>query len=318
MKEKILKTFKAEIKSVDEDKHTLEAVISTKKVDRMGDVVLPSSIEGRIKTYKQHPILLSSHNYWALTAQIGKAEDIKIEEDKITARFKYFVGEGNPEADWAWVLASKGIAAFSIGFMAHEFEYITEKDDEGNERTTGRKFTDVELLEVSQVLVPANRSALQMSMESADEERGLCEAVMKSFEKGELKERPYAPVETKPVDVTDDYIRVRIRNPDLFKDDSFRTIWMSKDDGIKAIVGKFKDESDDSTHVQAVLFDKEKWTVDKAKQWVEDHKDDLKSINETHYSEALLGKGTTESDTEPTQEDIIGAVKSTIAEKLGT
>jgi HK97 family phage prohead protease len=186
--DKIFKLFRGEIKGVDEASYTLEAVVSTKKTDRDGDVILPEAFKNRLKTYKQHPVLLSSHNYWALTSQIGKAEAITIEDDSVTVRFKYFVGEGNPEADWAWVLGKKGIASFSIGFLTHAFEWIEEKQEDGSMRTVGRKFTDIELLEISQVLVPSNRGALQLSVDMANEEKELAELTMKSIKAGEIKE----------------------------------------------------------------------------------------------------------------------------------
>lgn len=66
-----------------------------------------------------------------------------------------------------------------------------------------------------------------------------------------------------------EYIRVRIVHPDKFEADSFRTIWFSEKQGIKAIIGKKKGET--STTVQAVLFDKEKFTDKEAKSWVETH-----------------------------------------------
>jgi len=180
--EKIFKIFKAEIKKVDNEKFTVEAIVSTKKQDRDGDVILPSAFERRLKVYKEHPILLSSHNYQDLRKQIGEAIGISVTEKGLEATFKYYAGLGNTEADWAWVLAQKGIASFSVGFIGHESEIMQEKDESGNMRYVGRKFTDVELLEISQVLVPSNRGALQMSVERAKEEIEICEMVGKSFD----------------------------------------------------------------------------------------------------------------------------------------
>lgn len=186
--EKFIKVIRAEVKDINTEKHTLTAVISTKKTDRDGDVVDPMAFKNRIKSYKEHPVLLSSHNYGDLRKQIGKANKIDVEDNEVTAQFEYFVGQGNPEADWAWVLAQKGIAAFSVGFMGHQFEWLKEKDAEGNERITGRKFTDIELLEVSQVLVPSNRGALQEGRSLAQESAELCELAIKSFDSGDIKE----------------------------------------------------------------------------------------------------------------------------------
>lgn len=181
---KIIKFFRPEIKGVDEKEFTLEAVVSTKKVDRDGDIIDPEAFKDKLKFYKDHPVLLSSHDYSDLRKQIGEASSIKVTETGLEAKFKYYVGMGNPEADWAWVLAKQGIASFSVGFIGHESEWIEDKD----KNVTGRKFTNVELLEVSQVVVPSNRQALQSSASLACEELEMCAAVQKGFVEGKLVE----------------------------------------------------------------------------------------------------------------------------------
>lgn len=70
------------------------------------------------------------------------------------------------------------------------------------------------------------------------------------------------------VDVTDEYIRIRQKNPKSLSD--MKTIWLSKSKGIKAIIGK--PEGSDSTIVQSFLFKKDKWDMDRAKEWVKKHK----------------------------------------------
>lgn len=76
------------------------------------------------------------------------------------------------------------------------------------------------------------------------------------------------------------FIRVRIRNPKTIVEGTFRTIVISETEGIKAIIGKLKSDASGGTHIQSVLFDKNKWTIERAKKWVEDHKDTLKNM---HY-----------------------------------
>lgn len=74
-----------------------------------------------------------------------------------------------------------------------------------------------------------------------------------------------------PVDVTEDYVRIRQRDPGDFEEGSFRTITLSEKDGIQAVIGRLKGE--DSTTVQSYLFDKEKWTVEEAEKWIKEHKE---------------------------------------------
>jgi HK97 family phage prohead protease len=189
---KLVKVYKTEIKSIDVDAGTVTALVSTKSVDRDGEVVLPSAIKKRLEVYMAHPVLLSSHRYDDLRKQIGVCEDIKCTPSGVTATFKYLHGQGNPEADWAFTLAKNGIAAYSIGFMAHEWE------DKSGEEGIWREYKDVELVEISQVLVPSNRDALASRRSSECEiEKELVElAIVKCFGETEPK-----PVEVVPAPV---------------------------------------------------------------------------------------------------------------------
>jgi len=73
-----------------------------------------------------------------------------------------------------------------------------------------------------------------------------------------------------PWEETAEYIRSGHRSPDDFQPDSLRTITLSEEEGIKAIIGKPKGQ--DTTEVQSYLFAKDKgWTLDKAKAWFEQH-----------------------------------------------
>ena len=186
---KIVKVWQAEIKSVDEENHIVTALVSSDSVDRDGEIVTPEAIGKRLDVYRAHPVLLSSHRYDKLMNQIGMAEEVKATPKGVTARFKYFVGQGNPEADWAFKLAQHGIAAYSIGFMAHGWE---DKQVDGE---IFRQFTDVELIEISQVLVPSNRDALlgRRSSECQVEKELVELAIAKCFgdeEKPEVKPEP--------------------------------------------------------------------------------------------------------------------------------
>ena len=63
-------------------------------------------------------------------------------------------------------------------------------------------------------------------------------------------------------------------------------ITISEEEGIKAVIGKPKGK--DTTEVQSCLFDKSKdWTLDKAKTWFEQRKDEEKVKLHEHVS-ALL------------------------------
>jgi hypothetical protein len=77
-----------------------------------------------------------------------------------------------------------------------------------------------------------------------------------------------------PWEETDQYIRSGHRSPEDFQPDSFRTITISENESIKAVVGKPKGK--ETMEVQSYLFDKAKgWTSDKAKAWFEAHKESV-------------------------------------------
>jgi hypothetical protein len=76
---------------------------------------------------------------------------------------------------------------------------------------------------------------------------------------------------TKPEE-TDDYIHIPVRDKGDFVDASFRTIDISAEKGIKAVIGKLKSDPQGSAHVQKYLFKKsEGWTMESAQAWIKEH-----------------------------------------------
>jgi len=76
--------------------------------------------------------------------------------------------------------------------------------------------------------------------------------------------------ENLPWEENDQYIRSGHRSPEEFQPNSLRTIALSEEEGIKAVIGKPLGKH--TTEVESYLFSKEKgWTLDKAKNWFEKH-----------------------------------------------
>ncbi len=69
-----------------------------------------------------------------------------------------------------------------------------------------------------------------------------------------------------PQRVTKQYVRIGQINPSKFEKDSFRTIWIDEEKGIKAIIGRLVGK--DTTTIQSYLFQKEKFNKDSAKEWI--------------------------------------------------
>ena len=271
----VLKTFWADTKSIDPEQHIVQAVVSTETPDRDGDIVLASAFKKRLSIYRKHPILMASHRHTDLRAQIGEALDIRANDKGLTARFKYYFGEGNEEADWAYNIASKGRAAYSIGFIPYTYKDLNPETNKG----ARRQFTDIELVEISQVCVPANLEALTSCLDSEDQiESELAGIAIKMFEAQEKKELEKLFVTKPEPEVTENYIRIRVRDPGDFRDDSFRTVWISRSQGIKAVMGKLRNPPEGhegSMVVQSYLFDKDKYTLAEAQAWVREHRDTI-------------------------------------------
>jgi len=302
--EMIAKFFRGEVKDVNEDKKTLTAVISTKDSDRDGDIVLPSSFKTSLKGYMKHPVLLADHNYYDLRKQIGKAKKITINDNDVVAEFEYFHGEGNDEADWAWKLAKEGLASFSIGFIGLEAEPMYSKDENGEKYYSGRKFTKIELMEVSQVLIPSNRGALQASAD-------LHEMACKSIKEGKLK----MPDADAPKEEDPDAIPPVVEDPPAEKpeDKPAESPVVPEDESGEPKV----DEK-----VEAPVVAEEKPADGVCEQCGFDYmrrKDGSKFCGcreEIHYSEIILGKGGDEPVPEPNKESINEAIKQGVAEAL--
>ncbi len=78
-----------------------------------------------------------------------------------------------------------------------------------------------------------------------------------------------------PWDQTENYIRSGHRNPEIFDPETLKTITLSEEEGIKAIIAK--PWNSQSTEVISYLFSKEKdWTTEKAQKWFKQHENKAK------------------------------------------
>jgi HK97 family phage prohead protease len=150
------KTFRAECKA-GEEPGVIDAFIpmSVGTVDRDEELIVPTAYEKTIPIFMKRPVLVSSHAYSDLRKQIGEFKEIKIKGKGVFAKPKYYVDEGNEEADWGYNLALHNMAAYSVGFIPKKWT------DGKSEKEPRRTYTEVELLEISQVVVPSNRDAIQ-------------------------------------------------------------------------------------------------------------------------------------------------------------
>ncbi len=133
-------------------------LVSTDDVDRMGDIVEPDGMD--LGNYRKNPVILWAHDY--TLPPIGSSLWIRRQEHGLLAKPRWASTEF---AQQIKLLYDEGhLRAWSIGFLVKEWEPIVAKDKDGQERTTGYRYTKSELLEFSAVPVPANPEALSEAM----------------------------------------------------------------------------------------------------------------------------------------------------------
>ena len=127
-------------------------VLSTDEVDRHGDVVCADG--WRLDAYRENPVLLWAHDY--RHPAIGRALSVWAEPHRLLAKMEFA-----PSA-FAQEVAALYAAGFqwgvSVGFRPIRWE---ERRDSRTGVCAGLRYLEQELLEVSAVPVPANRSALR-------------------------------------------------------------------------------------------------------------------------------------------------------------
>lgn len=145
---------------------TIEGMASTDRLDRHGDVILPSAYEGTLETYMGNPQILLQHNY---DKTIGKCVESEIRENGL-----WIKADITENTDEVIDKIEKGLlGAFSVGFFCLAYEYIYEGRVVFTEEglvdgatweefyaADVRRITKVDLVEVSVVSVPANPAAL--------------------------------------------------------------------------------------------------------------------------------------------------------------
>lgn len=130
------------------DKYRITA--STPDVDRDGEIILPSAFKKHLSRYlNENPVILWGHDYHRLP--VGRATGGRITDKSLELDIEFAPTEEGKEVK---ALYDGGFMnSFSVGFIPLEAEY----NDKGT-----RIYTDCELLEVSCVTVPSNRSAVMM------------------------------------------------------------------------------------------------------------------------------------------------------------
>lgn len=151
--ERHVKTVTFEVRQANDERRTIEHVITRRLVDRDGDVVEPGG--ARIENYRKNPVVLFGH--FSFGFPIGQNLELAISREEIVAVTQFAgLDQASEEAERAYRLARDGfLRAWSIGFMP-----ITWSEDRAFPEQTGWWFKEWELMEYSLVALPSNPAAL--------------------------------------------------------------------------------------------------------------------------------------------------------------
>jgi len=157
--------------------------------DRSGDIVEAAAWAKGLDNFRKNPILLYQHKQ---DMPIGKVDKVVVDPRGLFIEAS--VSEAAEKQHSAQTLIKDGaLKSFSVGFIA--------KDGKYNEKTDTFKITEVELLEISIVSIPANQNSV-FSIKKAlnDEDREALKAKFKSDDSDDVAE----PVERVEINLTEE------------------------------------------------------------------------------------------------------------------
>jgi len=158
------KTFFATTKSVNIEDRTLEAIASTNTVDREGDLILPSAFE--LAAFLKNPVILANHTYYTSNGAptvIGKVLNIQATDNALEFTMQF--AQTDLAEEYFQLYKDGFMNAFSVGFIPKKYTY---PEDNNSQKDVRRIFTEVELLEISCVAIPANREALAKAVKAGN------------------------------------------------------------------------------------------------------------------------------------------------------
>ncbi len=145
-------------RAINEAERTIEFVCSTPDVDRYGEIVLPEAFSKSLPTFMRNPVFPYGHHYDATGEElptVGHWRDMRIERDALVGT-AWFKPRGLGEQCWGDYLEGN-MTSVSVAWLTRAWE-MQQREIDGEKRRV-RVFTEVDLLEVSAVLIPAQPNA---------------------------------------------------------------------------------------------------------------------------------------------------------------
>jgi len=145
-------------KSIDQEARTIDFVCSTPDVDRYGEIVLPQAFAASLKQFMMNPVFPFGHHYEASGDQlptVGHWKDMRVDGNALIGK-AHFKQRGLGEECWLDYIEGH-LTSVSVAWLTKAWE-MQEREIGGVTKRV-RVFTEVELIEVSAVLIPANPQA---------------------------------------------------------------------------------------------------------------------------------------------------------------
>ena len=156
-------TKSVSFKTTDDEKGNVEAVFSVfNNLDSDGDVVLPGAIRSGFKD-DQVPMVFA--HKW--DQPIGKGKIVQ-EDDKAVFKGKFFMGTEAGKEAYNLAKEMGDLQEWSFGFRINDYE-VAEFQKDGESVGDVRYLKDLEVYEVSPVLVGANRQTYTLAIKTGEE-----------------------------------------------------------------------------------------------------------------------------------------------------
>ena len=163
--QKEVKNIDFELKEDNESLGEVKAVFSVfNNIDSDGDVVLPNAIKSG---FNSGDVPMVWAHKWDMP--IGKGK-IKQDKDMATFEGKFFMDTESGKEAYNLVKSMGDLQQWSFGFRVLDSEYGKFKKDANDEGEDVRYLKDLEVYEVSPVLVGANQETFTMAIKSTKED----------------------------------------------------------------------------------------------------------------------------------------------------
>ncbi len=158
-----------------EDERRIRFVISSEKVDRHGEIVKQDAVEKSIKDFSANPVSLAVHLHSSSTGRstvVGSWDTDSYKRYKTYSEMDLIFAKDVELAEEYFKLYSqKHMRAVSIGF------YVRDAVVETVRGVKVYVITEIELVEISCVAVPANRQALQKALDAQENEGSISQLI---------------------------------------------------------------------------------------------------------------------------------------------